>query len=126
MFSEHAEYTSFLNFFIYIHSRLPCGCPFDTVGGGVQSAHNVSFLQQSSTEALVTSSLPQSLLAETLSVSVPLSLALPLILSPITLFELGFSTLRLSKLQQTEYTNVLYRMQFSLLGLYLLQIAEFR
>lgn len=74
----------------------------------------------------MTSSLPQSLLAETLSVSVPLSLALPLILSPITLFELGFSTLRLSKLQRTEYTNVLYRMQFSLLGLYLLQIAEFR
>lgn len=55
-----------------------------------------------------------------------LSLVLSLILSPVRLFELGFSTHRLFKLGQTEYTNVLYRMQFSLLGLYLLQIGVFR
>lgn len=70
---------------------------------------------------------PPALLAEALSVSPPLPLVLSPSLSPIRLFEFGFSTSGLFQLEHTEYTHVSHvEGNFLCWVLYLVQVAQFR
>ena len=104
MFSEYAEYTTFLNwhFFIYVNSRLLCCCPFEMVREGVESPNNVSFLQHYEAETFQSSAHPTSPASRNTLTILLLPLVLSLILFPIGLLEFGFSTSRLFQLEQTE------------------------
>lgn len=128
MFSECAEYTTFLNwhFFIYVNSRLLCCCPFEMVREGVESPNNVSFLQHYEAEAFQSSALPTSPAGRDLWLSSRCHLFFLWSFFPSDCWNLVFLHRDFFSWSKLKYINAQYRRQFSLLGLYLVQIVEFR
>lgn len=112
-------------FLIYINSWLLCCCPLNTVGVGRnhQGCQFRTILKQR--HLCLVPSL-QALLSEALTLSVSVICSFSNAFSPSDCLKLVFPCQDFFKLEQIKHTNVLYRTQFSLLGLYLLQIVEFR